>query len=179
MQEEASAENGKYISIEDLQNHLQLSGSEALTVQVDNESGYIIKCSGPNEENHETQLVEASGDSNIVTYAVPVASTHQTTYIVDSSTVKDGIVCCIDQVEQGQGNDSKYDPISIKQSDSPVVNTTGNNTSDSDTAKKCHVEIAIQANDYDIERRSGKLPARRRMIPFKFRCLFVINRPNC
>lgn len=148
---------------------MQLSGSEALTVQVDNESGYIIKCSGPNGENHETQLVEASGDSNIVTYAVPVASTHQTTYIVDSSTVKDGIVCCIDQVEQGQGNDSKYDPISIKQSDSPVVNTTGNNTSDSDTAKKCHVEIAIQANDYDIERRSGKLPARRRMIPFKFR----------
>ena len=30
--------------------------------------------------------------------------------------------------------------------------------------------IAIQANDYEIERRSGILPARRRIIPFKFRC---------
>lgn len=31
------------------------------------------------------------------------------------------------------------------------------------------MEVAIQANDYDIERRSGKIPARRRVIPFKFR----------
>ena len=30
--------------------------------------------------------------------------------------------------------------------------------------------IAVQANDYEIERRSGILPARRRIIPFKFRC---------
>ncbi|GAB1604765.1 uncharacterized protein LOC115222730 [Argonauta hians] len=31
------------------------------------------------------------------------------------------------------------------------------------------VEIGVQANDYEIERRSGKVPARRRVIPYKFR----------
>ena len=31
--------------------------------------------------------------------------------------------------------------------------------------------IAVQANDYEIERRSGVLPARRRIIPAKFRYL--------
>ena len=31
------------------------------------------------------------------------------------------------------------------------------------------IEIGVQANDYEIERRSGKVPARRRVIPFKFR----------
>ena len=34
--------------------------------------------------------------------------------------------------------------------------------------------IAIQANDYEIERRSGILPARRRIIPFKFRCAYIV-----
>ncbi len=29
--------------------------------------------------------------------------------------------------------------------------------------------IAVQANDYEIERKSGILPARRRIIPVKFR----------
>lgn len=29
--------------------------------------------------------------------------------------------------------------------------------------------IAVQVNDYEIERRSGLLPARRRVIPAKFR----------
>ena len=29
--------------------------------------------------------------------------------------------------------------------------------------------VAIQANDYEIERHSGLLPARRRIIPVKFR----------
>ncbi|XP_046548374.1 zinc finger and SCAN domain-containing protein 2-like isoform X2 [Haliotis rubra] len=31
------------------------------------------------------------------------------------------------------------------------------------------MEVGVQANDYDIERRSGKLPARQRIIPAKFR----------
>ena len=29
--------------------------------------------------------------------------------------------------------------------------------------------VAVQANDYEIERRSGVVPARHRLIPFKFR----------
>lgn len=31
------------------------------------------------------------------------------------------------------------------------------------------MEVGVQANDYDIERRSGRLPARQRIIPAKFR----------
>ncbi|KAK6185221.1 hypothetical protein SNE40_007501 [Patella caerulea] len=39
-----------------------------------------------------------------------------------------------------------------------------------DTKPTCHVvfEVGIQANDYDIER-SGKIPSRKRIVPFKFR----------
>lgn len=36
------------------------------------------------------------------------------------------------------------------------------------------VDTSVQANDYDIERRSGRLPARRRVIPTKFRYCIVI-----
>lgn len=34
---------------------------------------------------------------------------------------------------------------------------------------KLLVDCAIQANDYEIERRSGRVPARKRVVPFKFR----------
>lgn len=43
------------------------------------------------------------------------------------------------------------------------------NKTNSKKDDKSLVETAVQANDYDIERRSGKVPARRRVIPFKFR----------
>jgi hypothetical protein len=40
-------------------------------------------------------------------------------------------------------------------------------------SKYMKVSIAIQANDYDIERRSGRTPARMRVIPAKFRCVIL------
>lgn len=155
---------------------MQLSGSEALTVQVDNESGYIIKCSGPNGDNETAgQLVEASGDStSIVKYAVPLASTNQTAYIVDPSIVKGGLICNVDQSEQSTQNVDKDRVFDFKTTESSLADTVESKVDDDDdddNSKRSQVEIAIQANDYDIERRSGKVPARKRMIPFKFRLL--------
>ena len=43
------------------------------------------------------------------------------------------------------------------------------NPSESNVEDDNKSSIAVQANDYEIERRSGVLPARRRVIPAKFR----------
>ena len=72
---------------------------------------------------------------------------------------------------------------SVDKVDESVTNSSGPTTAESN--QKCElakmtgssgkvqpqvlVEVAVQVNDYDIERRSGRLPARRRLIPFKFR----------
>ena len=46
------------------------------------------------------------------------------------------------------------------------------------TEDRTLVDSSVQANDYEIERRSGKVPARKRVIPFKFRydnTLYIVN----
>ena len=49
---------------------------------------------------------------------------------------------------------------------------SSNSSNDESPRKDKAKEVAIQANDYDIERNSSNLPNRKRYIPLKFRSVF-------
>ncbi|XP_076101242.1 uncharacterized protein LOC143071046 [Mytilus galloprovincialis] len=176
-------EGEKYISLEELQNQLQLSGNEALTVQVDNASGYIIKCNSSESSCDSGQVITAGGDSTVIAYALPVDSNRHSAYIVHGSGVEgtnEGNLVTFNS----EVGDSSTENVSarelVSKDNKEIVDQNGtfglDNKSNQATKKtnskkddKSLVETAVQANDYDIERRSGKVPARRRVIPFKFR----------
>lgn len=156
-----------------------------MTVQVDNESGYIIKC-GDAVEDSGGEVVTAGGHSAVYTCT---ESGNQTTYIVGTSCQTNVSEVVFSDSQTCTTNNTFYEvepviPVQNKTikgefSETEVeireVNDVGERADqplkeEGETKDdKSLVEIAVQANDYDIERRSGKVPARRRMIPFKFR----------
>lgn len=164
-----------------------------MTVQVDNESGYIIKCGDAVEDSGADggEIVTAGGHSVVYTCT---ESGNQTTYVVGTSCQTNVSEVMYSDSQTCTTNNTFYEvepliPVqnkTIKGEFSELeveireVNNVGEKSNqplkeDGETKDdKSLVEIAVQANDYDIERRSGKVPARRRMIPFKFRYFFCL-----
>lgn len=168
---EPKAVSVREISEWDNSNNLSHSKSlnDSVTETVDTE---IEKGQSKTSESTETISVVPDGQhSTVGENATKIGANCE-----DAITAETLIAISILQNNLGNVNNKSAEQVSSPCNNSQTDGSSGNGSVTKENEMMLRkpltpisVEIGVQANDYEIERRSGKVPARRRVIPYKFR----------